>query len=71
MENVRRLLGFALLSLTNTVLVYSFTLPAMLTIDPWLSLAAIALYPVMLLVVRVSGGRMMANSASSNGSWPA
>ena len=26
-ENVRRLLGFALLSLTNTVLVYSFTLP--------------------------------------------
>ena len=28
-ENVRRLLGFALLSLTNTVLVYSFTLPAM------------------------------------------
>ena len=58
-ENVRRLLGFALLSLTNTVLVYSFTLPAMLTIDPWLSLAAIALYPVMLLVVRVSGGRMM------------
>ena len=40
-------------------LVYSFTLPAMLTIDPWLSLAAIALYPVMLLVVRVSGGRMM------------
>ena len=58
-ENVRRLLGFALLSLTNTVLVYSFTLPAMLTIDPWLSLAAISLYPVMLLVVRVSGGRMM------------
>ena len=58
-ENVRRLLGFALLSLTNTVLVYSFTLPAMLTIDPWLSLAAIALYPVMLLVVRISGGRMM------------
>ena len=57
-ENVRRLLGFALLSLTNTVLVYSFTLPAMLTIDPWLSLAAIALYPVMLLVVRVNG-RMM------------
>ena len=58
-ENVRRLLGFALLSLTNTVLVYSFTLPAMLTIDPWLSLAAISLYPVMLVVVRVSGGRMM------------
>ena len=50
-ENVRRLLGFAVLSLTNTVLVYTFTLPAMLSIDPWLSLAAISLYPLMLLLV--------------------
>jgi ATP-binding cassette, subfamily B, multidrug efflux pump len=58
-ENVRRLLGFAVLSLTNTVLAYALTLPAMLMIDPWLSLAAVALYPVMLLVVRLFGGRMM------------
>ncbi len=58
-ENVRRLLGFAVLSLTNTALAYSLTLPAMLAIDPWLSLAAIALYPLMLLVVGASGGRMM------------
>ena len=58
-ENVRRLLGFAVLSLTNTVLVYTFTLPAMLSIDPWLSLAAISLYPLMLLLVGASGGRMM------------
>ena len=58
-ENVRRLLGFAVLSLTNTVLAYAFTLPAMLAIDPWLTLAAIALYPLMLGAVRLFGGRMM------------
>ena len=58
-ENIRRLLGFAVLSLTNTLLAYSLTLPAMLTIDPWLTLAAIGPYPVMLTVVRLFGGRMM------------
>ena len=58
-ENVRRLLGFAVLSLTNTALAYALTLPAMLAIDPWLSLAAVGLYPVMLMVVRLFGGRMM------------
>jgi ATP-binding cassette subfamily B protein len=58
-ENVRRLLGFAVLSLTNTALAYSLTLPAMLSIDPWLSLAAVGLYPLMLVTVRLFGGRMM------------
>jgi len=56
---VRRLLGFAVLSLTNTALAYALTLPAMLAIDPWLSLAALGLYPGMLVVVRLFGGRMM------------
>lgn len=58
-ENVRRLLGFAVLSLANTALAYAFTLPAMLAIDPGLSLAAVVLYPLMLVVVGASGGRMM------------
>jgi ATP-binding cassette subfamily B protein len=58
-ENVRRLLGFAVLSLTNTALAYALTLPAMLSIDPWLSLAAVGLYPLMLATVRLFGGRMM------------
>lgn len=58
-ENVRRLLGFAVLSLTNTLMAYALTLPAMLAIDPGLSLAALALYPLMLIVVRLFGGRMM------------
>ena len=58
-ENVRRLLGFAVLSLTNTALAYALTLPAMLAIDPLLSLAAVGLYPIMLMIVRLFGGRMM------------
>ena len=58
-ENVRRLLGFAVLSLTNTALAYALTLPAMLAIDPLLSLAAVGLYPLMLTTVRLFGGRMM------------
>ena len=58
-ENVRRLLGFAVLSLTNTALAYALTLPAMLMIDPVLSLAALGLYPLMLVTVRMFGGRMM------------
>ncbi len=58
-ENVRRLLGFAVLSLTNTALAYALTLPAMLSIDPGLSLAAVGLYPLMLITVRLFGGRMM------------
>ena len=58
-ENIRRLLGFTILSLTNTVLAYSFTLPAMIAIDPFLTLAAIALYPVMLGTVSLFGGRMV------------
>jgi ATP-binding cassette, subfamily B, multidrug efflux pump len=58
-ENVRRLLGFAVLSLTNTALAYALTLPAMLMIDPGLSLAALGLYPLMLMTVRLFGGRMM------------
>ncbi len=58
-ENIRRLLGFAILSLTNTALAYCFTLPAMLAIDPWLTLAAISLYPLMLGTVGLFGGRMV------------
>ena len=63
-ENIRRLLGFAILSLTNTLLAYTVTLPAMLSIDPGLTLAAIGLYPVMLVTVRLFGGRMMRQQRS-------
>ena len=58
-ENIRRLLGFAVLSLTNTFLAYSLTLPAMLAIDPLMTVASISLYPLMLGIVSLFGGRMV------------
>ena len=58
-ENIRRLLGFAILSLTNTFLAYSFTLPAMITISPILTITSISLYPIMLGTVGLFGGRMV------------
>ena len=59
LENIRRLLGFTILSLTNTLLAYTFTLPAMLTIDPLLTFFAISIYPVLLGTVGLFGGRMV------------
>jgi len=50
-DNIRRLLGFALLSIINTTFAYSLTLPAMLSINVPLSLGAIAVYPMMLILV--------------------
>lgn len=57
-ENVRRLLGFAILSLINTIFAYAMTLPAMLALNPQLSLIAIAPYPLMLLLVQMFGGSL-------------
>ncbi len=59
LENIRRLLGFTILSLTNTLLAYTFTLPAMLTIDPLLTCFAISTYPILLGTVGLFGGRMV------------
>lgn len=50
-DNIRRLLGFAILSLANTVFAYTLTFPVMLGISWWLSLMTIAIYPVMLFSV--------------------
>lgn len=57
-ENVRRLMGFALLSIINSIFVYSMTIPAMLLIDPMLTLAAISVYPLMLLLVKSFGSQL-------------
>ncbi len=59
LENIRRLLGFTVLSLTNTLLAYTFTLPAMLTINPLLTFLAISVYPVLLGTVGLFGARMV------------
>lgn len=57
-DNIRRLLGFAVLSLANTVFAYGLTLPVMLGIDVNLTLFAIAVYPVMLILVQLFSDRL-------------
>ncbi|MBE9115145.1 ABC transporter ATP-binding protein [Lusitaniella coriacea LEGE 07157] len=57
-DNIRRLLGFAVLSLANTVFAYSLTVPAMLAIHVRLSLLALAVYPFMLLAVQLFSNRL-------------
>ena len=57
-ENIRRLVGFAILSLANTVFAYLLTLPVMLAINVPLTLAAIAVYPFMLILVQLFSDRL-------------
>ncbi len=52
-DNIRRLMGFAVLSLANTVFAYALTLPAMLGISWSLTALALGVYPVMLVLVRL------------------
>ena len=52
-DNIRRLVGFAVLSLINTLFAYGLTLPVMLEINVRLSLMAIAVYPLMLITVQL------------------
>ncbi|NES71430.1 MAG: ABC transporter ATP-binding protein, partial [Okeania sp. SIO2D1] len=52
-DNIRRLLGFAVLSLANTIFAYGLTLPVMLSISVNLSLMALAVYPFMLIIVQL------------------
>ncbi|MBW4520685.1 MAG: ABC transporter ATP-binding protein/permease [Scytolyngbya sp. HA4215-MV1] len=51
-DNIRRLLGFAVLSLANTLFAYGLTLPVMLAINVRLTLLALSVYPVMLVLVQ-------------------
>ncbi|WGV26070.1 ABC transporter ATP-binding protein [Halotia branconii] len=52
-DNIRRLLGFAVLSLANTFFAYLLTLPVMLAISVDLTLASLAVYPLMFLLVHL------------------
>ena len=57
-DNVRRLVGFSVLSLANIIFAYSLTLPAMLGIDVKLTLIAIAVYPLMIITVQLFSGKL-------------
>ncbi len=58
LENIRRLLGFAVLSIANTVFAYALTVPIMLAISVDLTIAALAVYPLMLFMVQLLGDRL-------------
>ncbi|MBW4672025.1 MAG: ABC transporter ATP-binding protein/permease [Cyanomargarita calcarea GSE-NOS-MK-12-04C] len=58
LDNIRRLLGFAVLSLANTVFAYALTLPIMLSISVDLTLASLAVYPVLFFLVHLFSDRL-------------
>jgi len=49
---VRSLLGFGTISLVSTVFAFVGVLAAMLAVDPWLTLWALAPYPVLVILAR-------------------
>ncbi|MGF1459124.1 MAG: ABC transporter ATP-binding protein [Leptolyngbyaceae cyanobacterium] len=57
-DNVRRLVGFAVLSLANTLFAYAFTVPVMLSLSVRLTVVALVVYPVMLILVRLFSDRL-------------
>ena len=57
-DNIRRLLGFAVLSLANTLFAYALTLPAMVAINARLSLLALSVYPFMLILVSLFSNKL-------------
>lgn len=57
-DNIRRLLGFAILSLANTLFAYALTLPVMLSINVRLTLISLAIYPLMLILVQLFSDRL-------------
>lgn len=59
-DNIRRLLGFAILSLANTLFAYALTVPVMLSISPRLTLVSLAVYPLMLVLVQIFSHRLRA-----------
>jgi ATP-binding cassette subfamily B protein len=52
LQSVAMLVGFGLLSVVNTAIIYAGTLAAMLRIDTWLTVAALAPYPLLVGVAR-------------------
>lgn len=57
-DNIRRLLGFAVLSMANTFFAYIMIVPAMANLDGRVTIFSLAVYPVMFSVVAVFGNRL-------------
>jgi ATP-binding cassette, subfamily B, multidrug efflux pump len=58
LTNVRMLLGFGVLSLLNTIIVYTAAIFLLTRISPFLTLCAIAPFPVMIFIVQRMSGFM-------------
>ncbi len=56
---VRLLLGLGVLNILNTPLYFLYGLSVMIAIDPWLTLAALAPYPFIFLLVRKMSPQLM------------
>ena len=63
-DNIRRMLGFAVLSLLNTIFAYVLTVPVLVSISWKLTLLAMSVYPLMLGVVWFFSGRLRLDQAS-------
>lgn len=57
-DKIRRLMGFAVLSLINTLLAYTLVIPAMVSINAKLSLLALSVYPMMLITVQLASRKL-------------
>ncbi len=57
-DNIRRLLGFAILSMANTLFAYIMIVPTMVSLDGGVALFSLAVYPLMFAVVAVFGNRL-------------
>ena len=62
LTNVRMLTGFGAMSVMNTLIIYTATVSLMLRIHPWLTVCAIAPFPVMVLVVKKVSHRLFQRS---------
>ncbi len=62
LANVRMLTGFGAMSLLNTAVIYLAGIWLMLRINPWLTLAAVAPLPLMVLAVRAMSSRIFSVS---------
>lgn len=57
-DNIRRLLGFSVLSIANIIFAYALILPFMLAISVPITLAALAIYPAMFFLVHIFSNRL-------------
>lgn len=62
LTNVRMLTGFGAMSAMNTLIIYTAAVSLMMRIHPWLTVCAIAPFPVMVLVVKRVSHRLFQRS---------